>query len=74
MTAHSSSELAEHHHAYSAIELDLKLMNLEVHGFVKRVNRLTAGIGEWMLTPAGAKFMIEGGHHDQQLLEDSRES
>jgi hypothetical protein len=68
----SASDLAEHHMAYSPIELDLKLMKLEQHGYVKRVSR--GGIGDWILTPMGMKFMMEGGHHSQELLDESKRS
>jgi hypothetical protein len=68
----SASYLAEHHMRYSPIELDLKLMKLEERGYVNRVNR--DGIGNWILTPMGMKFMIEGGHHAQELLDESKRS
>ncbi|WP_072041361.1 GIY-YIG nuclease family protein [Leptolyngbya iicbica] len=68
-TSYSSKELAEHHRDYTPITLDLKLMTLETHGFVKRVNRPCDGIGRWILLPKGVKFMIENDHHDQSLLD-----
>lgn len=69
-TSYSSVELVEHHQNYTPITLDLKLMRLEEHGFVKRINRIHEGIGRWALLPKGVKFMIENNHHDQSLFEE----
>ncbi len=71
-TSYSSKDLAIYHDAYSPIELDLKLMKLEVHGFVKRVNPSHEGLGRWAILPKGLKFMIENNHHDQVLLKESK--
>lgn len=71
-TSYSSKELAVHHRNYAPIELDLKFMKLEEHGFVKRVNRPHEGIGRWALLPKGVRFMIKNNHHDQTLLEESK--
>lgn len=69
-TSYSSDELVEHHCDYTPIELDLKFMRLEEHGYVKRVNKPHDGIGRWSLMPKGLRFMIENNHHDQSLLEE----
>lgn len=67
-TSYSSEELAEHHCHYTPIELEIKLMMLEEHEFIKRVNKLHEGMGCWSLMPKGLRFMIENNHHDKSLL------
>jgi hypothetical protein len=67
-----TDELTEHHRKYAPLELGLKLMNLETHGYIKRVNREYEGLGRWQILPKGIKFMIEGNHHAQELIEEAR--
>ena len=70
--SYSSEELAEHHSAYDPVSLDVKLMSLEKHGYIKRVNRVQEGIGRWCIVPKGVKFMLDGNHHDQSLLNEMK--
>ncbi len=72
-TSYSSTELAKHHRNYSPIELDVKLMQLASHGYIKRINREHDGIGRWAILPKGVKFMLDGNHHDQSLLDETNE-
>jgi len=55
----SSEDLAEHHAAYDPVSLDVKLMKLEQHGYIKRVNKPHEGIGRWSIIPQGVKFMLD---------------
>lgn len=68
----SSKDLAEHHSAYDPISLDVKLMNLEKNGYIKRINKAHEGIGCWCILPKGVKFMLDGNHHDQTLLNEMK--
>lgn len=70
--SYSSEELAEHHNAYDPVTLDVKLMDLEKHGFIKRVNKVHEGIGRWCIVPKGVKFMLDGNYHDLSLLNERR--
>ncbi|WP_120497067.1 GIY-YIG nuclease family protein [Kiloniella sp. EL199] len=70
--SYSSAELIEHHNAYDPVTLDVKLMNLEKYGYVKRINPPHEGIGRWCIMPEGVKLMLDGNHHDQSLLDELR--
>ena len=71
-TSWPSGWLAENHLDYSPITVDLKMMTLEEHGYVKRTNRIHEGAGEWTILPKGVRFMIDNNHHDQTLLDESK--
>lgn len=69
----STTELAEHHMKYAPLELEVKLINLQNHDFIKRVNREHEGLGLWQILPKGVKFMFDGNHHDQDLIKETRD-
>ncbi len=68
----STSELAEHHDKYAPLELELKLINLEKHGYIQRVNNKKEGLGSWNLLPKGVEFMFENNHQLQDLLDEQK--
>lgn len=69
---YSAKDLVEHHSDYAPLELELKFMRLEEHGFVKRVSRPQDGLGLWQILPKGVKFMMENNHHAQDLINESK--
>lgn len=69
---YSTAELAEHHSAYAPLELEVKLINLQNHGYIKRVNREHEGLGKWQLLPKGVKFMFDENHHAQDLIDEAK--
>jgi hypothetical protein len=71
---YSTDELAVHHREYAPLELEVKLMNLQAHGYVKRVNREYEGLGRWQILPKGVKFMLDGKHYAQELIEEARKN
>ncbi|MBV7298089.1 hypothetical protein [Enterovibrio paralichthyis] len=68
----STNELAIHHNEYSPLELEVKLINLDNKGFVKRVNREDCGLGQWQMTLQGVEFMLSNKHTLQDLVEERR--
>jgi hypothetical protein len=70
---YATDELAVHHREYAPLELEVKLMNLQAHGYVKRVNRGYEGLGRWQILPKGVKFMLDGKHYDEDLMKEARE-
>ena len=54
----STVELVEHHTKYAPLELEVKLLQLERHGYAQRTNRKKTGMGIWQLTPKGVEFMF----------------
>jgi len=68
----SSADLAEHHLKYAPLEVELKLINLQSYGFVKRVNREHEGMGVWQILPKGVKFMFDGKHYAEDLIDEAR--
>ena len=68
----STTELAEHHRDYAPLELEVKLIELENHGYVQRVTRKNTGMGKWQITPKGVEFMFKHGHQLHDLVEESR--
>ena len=69
---YTATELSEHHSNYAPLEIEVKLINLEQKGFVKRVNHQHEGMGLWQILPKGVKFMFDGNHHAQDLIEEAR--
>ena len=69
---YSATELSQHHSNYAPLELELKFINLEKHGFVKRVNREHEGMGMWQILPKGVKFMFDSNNHAQDLIEEAK--
>lgn len=71
---YSATELSRHHAKYAPLEIELKFMNLEKYGFIKRVNRKYEGMGLWKILPKGVMFMFDGNHHAQDLIAKGRKN
>ena len=67
-----TTELAIHHVKYAPLELEVKLINLEKHGYIQRVNRKNAGIGKWNLLPKGVEFMFSNNHQLHDLIAEQK--
>ena len=67
-----TEQLAEHHDGYAPLELEIKLINLQHNGYVKRVNNETEGMGKWQILPKGVQFMLKGKHYFQDIIEEQR--
>lgn len=68
----SSIELAEHHMDYAPLVLEVKLIELEKHGYIQRTNRKTNGIGMWQILPKGVEFMLKNNHQLHDLIQEQR--
>jgi len=68
----STEELAEHHSGYAPLELEYKLLRLAEEGMIEQVHRGSEVRSYWKITPRGIKFMFEGRHILQDLLDEAR--
>jgi len=68
----STVELVEHHTKYAPLELEVKLLQLERHGYAQRTSRKKTGMGIWQLTPKGVEFMFANGHQLHDLIKEQR--
>lgn len=71
-TPMSTVELAQHHMGYAPLELEIKLMDLQQHDYIARINRRDEGMGLWQILPKGVKFMFNGEHQLHDLIEEAR--
>lgn len=68
----STKYLCKHHLDYTPFELEIKLINLEKEGFIRRIKQKNESMGWWNMTPKGVTYMFENKLYLEDLIEEQK--